>query len=188
LGRRDSQAAIEELVAQELVAALPGRPGWFQHHPLLAETLRDPGHRDERDLSRAVHRRAARWHADRQDRHQAVAHLLALGDYGAAAEMILGAPPAQPVDDLSGLLAAAGQADASRAGGPERASTLPSLSPRELQVLARLAAGLANKEIARDLYVSMATVKAHIYNIFRKLQVKNRTAAVGEARRHGLVG
>jgi ATP/maltotriose-dependent transcriptional regulator MalT len=187
LGRRDSQSAIEELAAQELVAPLLGKPGWFQHHPLLAETLRDRDHHAERHLSRAIHRRAARWHADRQDRHRAVTHLLALGDFSAAAEIVLGGPPVQPVDDLTGLLAAAGRAQTSRSTSPERASTLPILSPRESQVLERLAAGLANKEIARDLYVSMHTVKSHIHHIFRKLQVNNRTAAVGEGRRHGFV-
>jgi len=65
---------------------------------------------------------------------------------------------------------------------------VPQLSDRELEVLARVADGLANKEIARVLFISEATVKTHLVHIFGKLRADNRTSAVAAARAHGLIG
>ena len=56
------------------------------------------------------------------------------------------------------------------------------LSERELEVLTLLAAGHSNKEIARDLIVSVGTVKTHTNNIYRKLGVRNRAEALARAR------
>ncbi len=61
------------------------------------------------------------------------------------------------------------------------------LTRRELQVLQLAADGLGNKEIASRLVISEKTVKNHIANIFSKLQVNDRTAAVLQALRRGLV-
>ena len=59
---------------------------------------------------------------------------------------------------------------------------LPSLSSRELEVLYILATGKSTKEIARSLYLSEATIKTHLTNIYRKLEVNNRLSAVAIAR------
>jgi ATP/maltotriose-dependent transcriptional regulator MalT len=56
------------------------------------------------------------------------------------------------------------------------------LSERELEVLALLATGRSNAEIARELFVAMGTVKSHAGNIYRKLDAKNRAEAIGRAR------
>jgi DNA-binding CsgD family transcriptional regulator len=56
------------------------------------------------------------------------------------------------------------------------------LSKRELEVLSLLASGRTNSEVARDLYVSVGTVKSHTGNIYRKLGAKNRAEAVALAR------
>jgi DNA-binding CsgD family transcriptional regulator len=56
------------------------------------------------------------------------------------------------------------------------------LSKRELEVLSLLASGRTNSEVARDLYVSVGTVKSHTGNIYRKLGAKNRAEAVARAR------
>src|SRR5215212_3426991 len=56
------------------------------------------------------------------------------------------------------------------------------LSERELEVLALLASGRTNSEIARDLYVAVGTVKSHVNNIYRKLGARNRAEAVARAR------
>jgi LuxR family maltose regulon positive regulatory protein len=61
------------------------------------------------------------------------------------------------------------------------------LSARELEVLRLIAAGYMNAEIANELFVSVGTVKAHAYNIYTKLGVRNRTQAVSRARELGLV-
>jgi NarL family two-component system response regulator LiaR len=61
------------------------------------------------------------------------------------------------------------------------------LTPREVEVLRQLALGLANKEIAHALSISEETVKSHVGNVFGKLQVENRSQAVVQALKRGLV-
>jgi ATP/maltotriose-dependent transcriptional regulator MalT len=56
------------------------------------------------------------------------------------------------------------------------------LSERELEVLTLLASGRPNREVARDLFVSVGTVKTHTNNIYRKLGVRNRAEALARAR------
>lgn len=57
----------------------------------------------------------------------------------------------------------------------------PKISKREIQILESLAKGLANREIAKELFISQATVKTHLVRIFTKLGVETRTAAVTTA-------
>jgi ATP/maltotriose-dependent transcriptional regulator MalT len=61
------------------------------------------------------------------------------------------------------------------------------LSKRELDVLELMSQGLSNQEIADKLFVSLNTVKTHASNIFMKLDVKRRTAAIEMARKLKLV-
>ena len=61
------------------------------------------------------------------------------------------------------------------------------LTPRELQVLALVADGLANKAIAASLGISDETVKFHLGSVFGKLGASNRTDAVRQALRRGLI-
>jgi ATP/maltotriose-dependent transcriptional regulator MalT len=56
------------------------------------------------------------------------------------------------------------------------------LSERELEVLALIAAGESNREIAIKLFVSTSTVKTHVNNLFRKLGARSRTQALARAR------
>jgi len=60
------------------------------------------------------------------------------------------------------------------------------LSEREREVLAFLAQGASNREIASRLFITEGTVKNHVSNILSKLQAENRTQAADIARRHGL--
>lgn len=60
------------------------------------------------------------------------------------------------------------------------------LTPREAEVLGKIAAGLSNAEIAAALYVSEATVKTHINHIFAKTGLRDRAQLVGYAFRHRL--
>jgi DNA-binding NarL/FixJ family response regulator len=75
--------------------------------------------------------------------------------------------------EVAGVLAAG--------GAPDR------LTPRERQVLAQVAAGRSNREIARALSLSEKTVKTHVSAIFGKLGVADRTQAALHAVRAGLV-
>jgi DNA-binding NarL/FixJ family response regulator len=61
------------------------------------------------------------------------------------------------------------------------------LTPRESQVLAHVAYGLANEEIAQSLGISVETVKEHVQNILRKLAVSDRTKAAVWAVQSGVV-
>jgi DNA-binding NarL/FixJ family response regulator len=77
------------------------------------------------------------------------------------------------------------------AGQPERPPSGPALRPdgltaREAEVLTLIAAGLANGQIARKLFVSEATVKTHVNHIFAKTGVRDRAQAVHYAYRHGI--
>lgn len=70
-----------------------------------------------------------------------------------------------------------------RIGGKETRT----LSDRELTVLQELSHGRSTREIAEALFLSEETVKSHLKQIFRKLKVRDRTEAVAEAFRRGLV-
>jgi DNA-binding NarL/FixJ family response regulator len=61
------------------------------------------------------------------------------------------------------------------------------LSAREIEVLELVASGTSNKEIAKRLWVSETTVKSHMLHIFDKLGVTDRTAAVTEALKRGII-
>jgi LuxR family maltose regulon positive regulatory protein len=64
---------------------------------------------------------------------------------------------------------------------------LEPLSQRELEVLHLIALGKTNQEIARQLFISPGTVKAHTASIYRKVDVANRTEAVARARQLGIL-
>jgi LuxR family transcriptional regulator, maltose regulon positive regulatory protein len=86
---------------------------------------------------------------------------------------------------LAKLLATLAQEGASAPVADER---LPEpLSEREMEVLALIAAGNSNEEIANKLFVSVTTVKTHINNLYRKLGTRRRTQAVAQAREMSLL-
>jgi DNA-binding NarL/FixJ family response regulator len=73
---------------------------------------------------------------------------------------------------------------APRAAAPQR--TFPELTEREEEVLSLVAQGKSNREIARQLFVSLKTVRNHVSNILLKLQVADRAQAVIRARDAGM--
>ncbi|GAA2575394.1 response regulator transcription factor [Dactylosporangium fulvum] len=68
-----------------------------------------------------------------------------------------------------------------------RSPAQPQLSAREVDVLRLVARGLTNAEIGKALFISEATVKTHMYRVFTKLDVTDRTAAVTTAMARGLL-
>jgi two-component system nitrate/nitrite response regulator NarL len=65
--------------------------------------------------------------------------------------------------------------------------TREALSAREREILGLLAEGASAPDIARKLYLSPATVKTHLHNVYEKLGVSERAAAVAEGMRRGLI-
>ena len=62
----------------------------------------------------------------------------------------------------------------------------PQLSRRELEILRLVARGSSNREVAKFLWVTDQTIKFHLANTYKKLEVRNRVEAIDWARRHGL--
>ncbi|HEY8000724.1 MAG TPA: response regulator transcription factor [Solirubrobacterales bacterium] len=71
-------------------------------------------------------------------------------------------------------------------GERERGGSTAELSGREREVLALVASGLANKQIARRLEISEKTVKSHLTSVYREIGVNTRTEAALWARDHGI--
>jgi DNA-binding NarL/FixJ family response regulator len=98
-----------------------------------------------------------------------------------------GLSPALQGRVLEALAAQGDTAGTGRAARHAERGELPDgLTVREAEVLALVAEGLSNAEIAARLQVSMATVKTHINNLFAKTGVRDRAQAVGYAYRKGI--
>ena len=69
---------------------------------------------------------------------------------------------------------------------PQAPEAFPELTEREQEILRRIARGQGNAEISSELFLSLKTVQNHVSNIFRKLQVADRTQAAIRAREAGL--
>lgn len=122
---------------------------------------------DERDLQAAL-------------RGGAHGYLLKTIDGDLLAQLIHRAVRGEPVisSELTGKLVAAFQTAASEApAAPPSATPLAQLSAREQEVLAEIARGASNKEIARTLSIAETTVKIHVQHILRKLDLTSRVQA-----------
>ncbi|MEY9912623.1 DNA-binding NarL/FixJ family response regulator [Catenulispora sp. MAP12-49] len=117
------------------------------------------------------------------------ADILAAVEAGATGYLLKDAPP----EELAAAVRAAARGEtvlappvAARLLGRVRAGR-PTLSQREAEILELVAAGLANRQISRKLFISEATVKTHLVHVFGKLGVDSRTAAVAAAVQAGLI-
>ncbi|GAA2112181.1 response regulator transcription factor [Kocuria atrinae] len=61
------------------------------------------------------------------------------------------------------------------------------LSPREIEILELAATGASNRSMAKQLFISEATVKTHLVHVYNKLGVDNRTAAIDRARQQRII-
>lgn len=75
---------------------------------------------------------------------------------------------------------------AEREAGARKVAAL--LTPRELELVRMVAGGLRNRAIAERLFISEGTVKIHLHNVYRKLEVGGRLELAVYAQRHGLGG
>lgn len=121
--------------------------------------------------------------------YDAEADILAAVEAGASGYMLKDAPPEQihqAVQDAAAGRTALAPQVAARLMDRVR-SPAPSLSGREVELLELLATGAPNREMARQLFISEATVKTHLVHIYQKLGVDNRVSAVTEARRRRIL-
>jgi DNA-binding NarL/FixJ family response regulator len=118
------------------------------------------------------------------DEHDQIARALA---GGACAYLLKNVDPG----DLAAVLRQAVAGSFFCVGGLDSPTAHPSqadlgLSDRETEILCGVARGLSNRAIAQELWLSDQTVKFHLGNIYRKLEVANRTEAARYAFDHGL--
>ena len=71
--------------------------------------------------------------------------------------------------------------------GPALTPVVDPLSPREIEILRLIQQGMSNRTISQELVVTQGTVKAHLNNIYRKLDVRSRTQALARSRDLGLL-
>jgi len=107
---------------------------------------------------------------------------------GAAAYVVKSIDPTDLPSTLrqaleSNVYSAVGLTAESTPSGPRAAG----LTDREISILRALAKGLSNDEIAKEFWVARQTVKFHLTNIYRKLEVRNRAEAIRKAYSFGLV-
>ena len=150
-------------------------------------------HADDESLVSAL-RAGARGYltkdSDAAEIHQALRHVL--DDRSAidpAVQHHLVAAIADPAPGNASAHAQGPPAPAQTAVQAAAQVTAPAgLTPRELEVLALIAAGLSNVEIARRLHVTEGTVKSHINHLLPKIGARDRAQAVAFAYRRGLAG
>ena len=106
-------------------------------------------------------------------------------DCGAAGLISKALPAAEILERLESVLHGDTAFETSRRGGDGSAALI---TERQSAVLALLAEGVSNKVIERRLNIAPRTVRAHLTDLFRLLDCDNRTQAIVEARRRGLIG
>jgi DNA-binding NarL/FixJ family response regulator len=164
------------------------------HSPDLVTVELDPlpGEPGGLDVLRQVRTSASKLRAIVLSAHHDTDHIDAALAAGASAYVVKTAHP----DDVASAVRQAfdhsifmpGAAPPPAAGGRTRVDTPGGLTPRELEILKLVAEGHANAALARMLWVTEQTVKFHLSNIYRKLDVTNRTEASRWAQLNGLLG
>ncbi|MFI1620630.1 response regulator [Streptomyces lydicus] len=186
-------SGIDGIEATRRIAALPER-----------EAEREAGREAEREAGRDVEREAGRAggrDVEREAAGRGAPHVLVLTTYDTDADInraieagatgyLLKAE--RPEELFSAIRAAAAGRSTLSAPVAHRVlaqmrSPRPGLTDRELDILGQLARGLSNREIARALFISEATVKTHLGRIYDKLGVDTRAGAVSVAKEQRLL-
>lgn len=110
---------------------------------------------------------------------------------GASGYLLKAAPEAELIAGIravaAGEVALAPSVARVLVGQAGRAPEVPTLTPREVEVLSHVAEGLSNREIGVRLHLGEATVKTHLLKAFAKLDVADRTRAVTRAMELGIL-
>lgn len=180
-------AAGDAALARQLMCELTDLAGRFGTPGILAGAAwaraacaRAEGRWDEAEVALEE---AARIHRQQHRRHDLARAHEALAEVNRARGETARADAAEATARAV-YTALGARADLSRIASGARPG---GLTAREVEVLARVSAGLTNKEVARDLVISDKTVGRHLSSIFTKTGVTSRTAAAAWARDHRLV-
>jgi two-component system, NarL family, nitrate/nitrite response regulator NarL len=174
---RNGQEALERLrAAPPDVAVLDLRMPRLDAHAILTELAGD--------LPCAV--LVLSVHVDGQDVHECISlgakgYIAKDADRGEICEAIRRVAAGQTVLSADAMAGMASQLQHRRAVDHGR------LTDREAEVLGMLASGASAPDIAAQLHLSSATVKTHLHNLYAKLGVSDRAAAVAEGMRRGLI-
>jgi LuxR family maltose regulon positive regulatory protein len=188
LDRTGSEQILEELERANLfVVPLDEQRCWYRYHPLFADLLRHRLTRKGPEVLAALHARARTWCTEMglpdvtvpANPHCLVASTPA---FVTEAPLSRAQPPRRPA------IRAAGQPFVWRAtqrnkigDAPGDAPLVEPLTERELEILQFLNTNLSSKEIGRELYISVHTVRSHVKSIYGKLGVHSRVACVDVA-------
>ncbi len=165
-----------------------------QHRPdvLITGISMGPGEIDGIELIRLAKESVPTLRAIALSQLEDVNHIDAALAAGASAYVVKTAHP----DDLRSairqafvhsLYFAGSRAASTTAAKPAQLQGMPDLTRRELEILRLVAEGHSNTQLAKMLWVTEQTVKFHLSNVYRKLDVSNRTEASRWAQLHGLL-
>lgn len=144
---------------------------WYRHHNLFQSFLRyQLSVRRTSSQIKELHEIAANWFEKNSMDQDAADHLTRAGLH----------LKSSAIPNDSGL-------QQSKTTKSKAKENLLQLTKKELEVLVCIAGGLTNQEIAEKLFNSEKTIKAHIYNMFQKLNVKNRLSLVKKTKDLGLI-
>jgi LuxR family maltose regulon positive regulatory protein len=215
-GQTDGARQLERLERKNLfITSLDNQREWYRYHAFFADLLRYRLEQARPDLLPELHRSASLWFAANAYPAEALQHAVAARDVELASSVIEDHPKADLIErelrvwlglqdsalGLEDLIAEALQHNISadqrnrlfaaleqtRTPTPVDSPLDEPLSDRELEVLTLIAAGYANKAIAKRLDISLNTVKTHTKNINSKLGVSSRVQASARAQALGLL-
>ena len=164
--------------------ALDTENRWFRYHHMFRRLLHDRLNRYCRpEEITALHSRAKAWFAENDISDDAKKHIPAAfkeGEHRTVPEATDDESPSPypPLSESPSL---------STSPFPSPQALVDSLTNREMDILELLQQRLGNKEIAEKLFISTATVKGHLQNIYGKLNVSKRGEAVEKAKKIGIL-
>lgn len=174
--------------------------GWYHYDQQIGEALRQQAQQEYPHLVPALHQQASAWYEQQRMIEEAIEHARLAADHERAASLMERHAwhllNTGHVEALAGPLWQKQRALlALSTGREEQADTDPQpteklidpLSEREQMVLQLISQGHSNQEIARQLVVTVNTVKTHLHNIYAKMLVHTRLQAVIKAREIGLL-